>query len=99
VKEVKTNAQGHVTQINTQTVTLADTNATLDAVQLTASSDESVTNGVVLTSTVQLDHPADSTDTSDQKSDTMIIQSANDNLKVSVTAAGAVNFNLVWGTF
>ena len=99
VKEVKTNAQGHVTQINTQTVTLADTNATLDTVQLTASSDESVTNGVVLTSTVQLDHPADSTDTSDQKSDTMIIQSTNDNLKVSVTAAGAVNFNLVWGTF
>ena len=96
VESVTTNAQGHVTEVKTNTVTLRDTNATVSEIKTVASAVADDKSYATMTQSLTL---IDGTGTEmDKKSSNWTL--ASDSLQFSKNAAGDnVKVDLVWGTF
>ena len=96
VESVTTNAQGHVTGVKTNTVTLRDTNATVSEIKTVASAIAADKRSATMTQSITL---IDGTGTDmDKKSSNWTL--ASESLQFSKNATGDnVKVDLVWGTF
>ena len=104
ITAISTADNGHVTEITTSPITLIDTNATVDTVELSSSADSGIAS---LTTKVGLHHPSDSNYKGDYKESTIEFASNNTNIKVGAgiraidgeKSINQITFDLVWGSF
>ena len=95
IESITVNAQGHVTNFKTNTITLKDTNAVINSVGMSVGAANAATE-VVLTSSVQLKDGAGTIMTA--KSGTLKMKS--DTLVFNQKDGGAsLGIDLVWGSF
>ena len=95
LESITVNAQGHVTNFKTNTITLKDTNAVINSVGMSVGSADAAKE-VVLTSSVQLKDGAGTTMTAKtgtlkMKSDTLVFN--------QVDSGKTLGIDLVWGSF
>ena len=95
IESITVNAQGHVTNLKTNTITLKDTNAVINSVGMSVGA-ANAAKEVVLTSSVQLKDGAGTTMTAKtgtlkMKSDTLVFNQAD--------SGKTLGFDLVWGSF
>ena len=96
VTSIEDDGYGHLSSVNTRTITVKDTNANLTSVVDTTAAGTGNAAGkeATITTTVNMQKSNLSTMT---KAGSFKIES--DNLQVSVPADGEVKLNLVWGSF
>ena len=95
IESITVNAQGHVTNFKTNTITLKDTNAVINSVGMSVGAADAAKE-VVLTSSVQLKDGAGTTMTAKtgtlkMKSDTLVFN--------QVDSGKTLGIDLVWGSF
>lgn len=95
LESITVNAQGHVTNFKTNTITLKDTNAVINSVGMSVGAADAAKE-VVLTSSVQLKDGAGTTMTAKtgtlkMKSDTLVFN--------QVDSGKTLGIDLVWGSF
>lgn len=95
IESITVNAQGHVTNLKTNTITLKDTNAVINSVGMSVGA-ANAAKEVVLTSSVQLKDGAGTTMTAKtgtlkMKSDTLVFNQAD--------SGKTLGIDLVWGSF
>lgn len=95
IESITVNAQGHVTNLKTNTITLKDTNAVINSVGMSVGAADAAKE-VVLTSSVQLKDGAGTTMTAKtgtlkMKSDTLVFN--------QVDSGKTLGIDLVWGSF
>lgn len=95
IESITVNAQGHVTNLKTNTITLKDTNAVINSVGMSVGAAKAAKE-VVLTSSVQLKDGAGTTMTAKtgtlkMKSDTLVFNQAD--------SGKTLGIDLVWGSF
>ena len=95
LESITVNAQGHVTNFKTNTITLKDTNAVINSVGMSVGA-ANAAKEVVLTSSVQLKDGAGTTMTAKtgtlkMKSDTLVFNQAD--------SGKTLGIDLVWGSF
>ena len=95
LESITVNAQGHVTNFKTNTITLKDTNAVINSVGMSVGAADAAKE-VVLTSSVQLKDGAGTTMTAKtgtlkMKSDTLVFNQAD--------SGKTLGIDLVWGSF
>lgn len=95
IESITVNAQGHVTNFKTNTITLKDTNAVINSVGMSVGAAKAAKE-VVLTSSVQLKDGAGTTMTAKtgtlkMKSDTLVFNQAD--------SGKTLGIDLVWGSF
>ena len=95
IESITVNAQGHVTNLKTNTITLKDTNAIINSVGMSVGA-ANAAKEVVLTSSVQLKDGAGTTMTAKtgtlkMKSDTLVFNQAD--------SGKTLGIDLVWGSF
>ena len=95
IESITVNAQGHVTNFKTNTITLKDTNAVINSVGMSVGA-ANAAKEVVLTSSVQLKDGAGTTMTAKtgtlkMKSDTLVFN--------QVDSGKTLGIDLVWGSF
>lgn len=95
IESITVNAQGHVTNFKTNTITLKDTNAVINSVGMSVGTAKAAKE-VVLTSSVQLKDGAGTTMTAKtgtlkMKSDTLVFNQAD--------SGKTLGIDLVWGSF
>jgi len=97
VTSLTNDGKGHITKVNTRTITVKDTNAQLtsveDAVSVTGGT--ATAGGVAtVTTTVNMSSAANGAMSEDSS-----FTFTSDNLKISADGASGIKANLVWGTF